>query len=48
MSWSDKLLLMAGVIGAALLWLPTSLIERGMKELWLTWNGKSKNIKANQ
>jgi hypothetical protein len=42
------LLAVAGVIGAALLFLPTFAIERGLKALWLTWKRTSKNIKANQ
>jgi hypothetical protein len=48
MSWKDTVLLVAGVIGAALLFLPTSAIGRGLKEIWLTWNGKSKNIKPDR
>jgi len=33
----------AGVIALTILaFLPWSLIDRGIHELWLTWNGKSK------
>jgi len=42
----NALLVAGGIIGFALLMLPTGLIWRGFKNLKDTWQGKSKNSRS--
>lgn len=42
----DALLIVGGIVGFALIVLPTGLIMRGFKNLKETWQGKSNNVSS--